>query len=123
MKKHQRTKWRRKFKCILQKTRLKNEIAKEKTFRVELLTMIRRAEEFDPREYAMRKIFETKNKPLEKTKEEKFEEIRELIRINRYQTDKIKPRHKRLETFGLIQATYQPFATTQQMPMTNTDSG
>lgn len=111
MKKHQKRKWRRKFKCVLAKKRLKREIAKEKTFRVELLTMIRRAEQFDAREYALRKIHEINTKPREKTKEDNFEELKEKIRVHRYQTDYIKPKHKRLETFGLIQQTHQPFAT------------
>ena len=111
MKKHQRRKWRRKYKCALAKQRLKRVIAKEKAFRVELLTMIRRAEQFDPKEYAMRKIHEINSVPRKLTPEERFEDVRELVRVNRYQTVYIKPRHKRVETFGLIEPTYQTFAT------------
>lgn len=111
MKKHQKRKWRRKFKCILAKTRLKREIAKEKTFRVELLTMIRRAEEFEPRDYALRKIQESLGQKQIKTKEEKFEELKELIRVHRYQTTYVKPKHKRIETYGLLEPPHQKFAT------------
>jgi hypothetical protein len=95
MKKHRRKKWRKKFKSVIAKMRLKREIAKEKTFRVELLTMIKRAEQFDPKEYAIRKINEINNKPREPTREERLEELKELIRKNRYQVDYIKPKHKR----------------------------
>lgn len=97
MKKHRRTKFRKKFKCLLAKQRLKREISKEKAFRVELLTMIRRAELFDPKEYALQKIAEMHNKPRELTKEEKLEEIKELIRINRHQVTYIKPKHRKAE--------------------------
>lgn len=97
MKKHKRQKFRKKFKCLLAKQRLKREIAKEKTFRVELLTMIRRAETFDPKEYAIRKIAEANNKPKELSKEERLEELKELIRQNRYQVTYIKPKHKRAD--------------------------
>lgn len=95
MKKHRKQKWRKKFKCLLEKRRLKREIGKEKAFRVELLTYIRRAEQFDPREYALAKIAEVNNRPRDKNREEKLEELKELIRINRYQTDYIKPKHRR----------------------------
>lgn len=101
MKKHQRRKWRKKFKCMLAKRRLKREIAKEKTFRTELLTMIRRAEQFDPREYAVNKIREMNNRPRPLTKQEWFEDIKEKVRVNRYQTTYIKPKHQRPETYGL----------------------
>lgn len=97
MKKHKRRKWRRKYKCLLAKVRLKREIAKEKTFRVELLTMIKRAEQFDPKEYALNKINELNRKSKELTREERFEELKELIRKNRYQVDYIKPKHRRAE--------------------------
>lgn len=95
MKKHKRTKWRKKFKALLAKTRLKREIAKEKVFRVELLTMIKRAEQFDPKEYALRKIKEANSVKKELTREERLEDLKELIRKNRYQVDYIKPKHKR----------------------------
>lgn len=101
MKKHKKKKWRKKFKSVLAKKRLKREIAKEKAFRVELLTIIRRAENFDPREYAMRKIAEMNNIPHVQTPEERREELKELIRINRYQTTYIKPKHRRCETIEL----------------------
>lgn len=97
MKKHRRKKWRKKFKALLAKRRLKREIAKEKTFRVELLSMIRKAETFDPREYALRKIAEINNKPKELTKEEGIENLKQLIRENRYQVDYIKPKHRRAD--------------------------
>lgn len=97
MKKHRRIKWKKKFKCLLAKRRLKREIAKEKAFRVELLSAIRAAENFDPKEYALRKIAEENNKPRELSKKEKFENIKELIRKNRYQTTYIKPKHARAE--------------------------
>lgn len=97
MKKHQRIKWRKKFKSLVAKQRLKREIAKEKNFRVELLSMIRQAEQFDPKEYALRKLSEVYNKPKELTKEEKLENLKELIRKNRYQVDYIKPKHRRAE--------------------------
>lgn len=96
MKKHRRRKFRRKFKCLLEKRRLKREIAKEKAFRIELLSMIRSAENFDPREYALRKIAEANNKPIPPTPEEKIEELRELIRKHRFEVDYIKPRHRKL---------------------------
>lgn len=97
MKKHQRKKWRKKFKCLLAKQRLKREISKEKNFRVELLSMIRMAEMFDPKEYAMRKLSEVYNKPRELTKEESIDELKELVRKNRYQVDYIKPKHQRAD--------------------------
>lgn len=97
MKKHRRRKFRRKFKCLLAKKRLKREIAKEKTFRVELLSMIRRAETFDPKEYALKKIAEINNKPKELSKEDQLEKLKELIRENRYQVTYIKPRHRRAD--------------------------
>lgn len=97
MKKHQRKKFRKKFKFLLAKKRLKREIAKEKTFRVELLTVIRDAESFDPREYAMRKITEMNNVVKELSKEEKLEQLKQLIRENRYQVDYIKPKHRRID--------------------------
>jgi len=109
MKKHQRRKFRKKYKCLLMKTRLKRLIAKEKAFRVELLTMIRRAEEFDPREYALRKIRELERAEKVETREMVFEKIREKYRINRYQTDYVKPRHKKCDEFGIIQQVYQEF--------------
>lgn len=99
MKKHRKKKWRRKFKCLLEKRRLKREIGKEKAFRVELLTYIRRAEQFDPKEYALAKIAEINSRPREPTKEEKLEELKELIRKHRYQTDYIKPKHRRLSFY------------------------
>lgn len=98
MKKHQRKKWRKKFKSLLAKERLKREIAKEKAFRVELLTMIREAEQFDPKEFALRKIAEANDIPQEKSKEELFEELKEKIRINRYQVDYVKPKHRTCDT-------------------------
>lgn len=98
MKKHRRRKFRRKFKCLLAKQRLKREIAKEKAFRVELLSAIRAAENFDPKEYALRKIAEENNKAREPTREERLESLKELIRKNRYQTTYIKPKHIRAET-------------------------
>lgn len=94
MSKHKKRKWRKKYKTVIAKKRLKREIAKEKTFRVELLTYIRRAEQFDPREYALKKIQEANSVKQPQTKQEKYEELVELIRINRYQTHKIKPKHK-----------------------------
>lgn len=97
MKKHQRRKWRKKFKCLLAKQRLKREIAKEKQFRVELLSMIRMAEQFDPKEYALRKLSEIHNKPRELSREERLEQLKELIRKNRYQVTYIKPKHQRAE--------------------------
>lgn len=97
MKKHKRIKFRKKYKCLLAKQRLKREIAKEKTFRVELLTMIRRAETFDPREYALRKITEANKKPKELSKQERLEELKELIRQNRHQVTYIKPTHRRAD--------------------------
>lgn len=97
MKKHQRRKWRRKFKCVIAKERFKREIAKEKTFRVELLTIIKRAEQFDPKEYALRKIREANDKPVEISKEERLEQLKELIRKHRYQTHYVKPKHRRAE--------------------------
>lgn len=97
MKKHQRKVWRKKFKCLLAKKRLKREIVKEKTFRVELLSMIRQAELFDPKEYALRKLSEKYNQPREPTREEKYDELRELIRKNRYQVTYVKPKHRRAE--------------------------
>lgn len=97
MKKHQRRKWRKKFKCLLAKQRLKREIAKEKAFRVELLTAIRDAENFDPRAYALKKLSEIYNKPRVPTKEERLEELKQLIRENRYQVTYIKPKHRRAE--------------------------
>lgn len=97
MKKHQRKVWRKKFKCLIAKQRLKREIVKEKTFRVELLSMIRQAELFDPKEYALRKISEKYNKPHELTREERFEQLKELIRKNRYQVTYVKPKHRRAE--------------------------
>ena len=97
MKKHKLRKFRKKFKCLLAKQRLKREIAKEKTFRVELLSMIRDAEKFDPKEYALKIINEINSKPRELTKEEKLEELKELIRKNRYQVDYIKPKHRRAD--------------------------
>lgn len=93
MKKHRRRKFKKKFKCLLAKQRLKKEIAKEKAFRVELLSAIRLAENFDPKEYALRKIAEENNKPRELSREEKLEQLKELIRKNRYQTTYIKPNH------------------------------
>lgn len=97
MKKHQKRKWRKKFKCLLAKQRLKREIAKEKLFRVELLSAIRDAERFDPREYAMKKLSEIHNKPKELTKEDKLEQLKQLIRENRYQVTYIKPKHRRAD--------------------------
>lgn len=97
MKKHQKRKWRKKFKCLLAKQRLKREIAKEKSFRVELLSHIRDAENFDPRQYAMQKLSEIYNQPKEMTKEEKLEHLKQLIRENRYQVTYIKPKHRRAE--------------------------
>lgn len=99
MKKHRRMKWRKKYKCLLAKHRLKREISKEKTFRVELLTMIKRAEQFNPQEYALAKIREINSRPKELTREERLEELKELIRVNRYQVTYIKPKHKRAEFF------------------------
>lgn len=104
MKKHQRKKFRKRFKCLLAKRRLKREIAKEKAFRVELLTIIKRAEQFDPKEYAMKKIAEINSKPKELTREERLEELKELIRKHRYQVDYIKPKHKRAEAFNITYA-------------------
>lgn len=97
MKKHKLRKFRKKYKALLAKNRLKREIAKEKMFRVELLSMIRDAENFDPKEYALRCIEEQNSKPVELTVEEKREELREKIRIHRYQVDYVKPRHRRAE--------------------------
>lgn len=97
MKKHKKIKWRKKFKCLLAKQRLKREIAKEKIFRVELLTAIRDAENFDPREYAMKKLSEIYNKPREMSREESLEHLKQLIRENRYQVTYIKPKHKRAD--------------------------
>lgn len=97
MKKHQRRKWRKKFKTMLSKLRLKREISKEKAFRVELLTIIRAAERFDPKEFALKKISEMNNIVPEPTKEDKLEELKELIRKNRYQTHYIKPKHRRID--------------------------
>lgn len=97
MKKHKRRKFRKRFKFLLSKQRLKREIAKEKAFRVELLTMIRKAETFDPKEYALRKLDEIKNRPKELSREEKLLQLKELIRQNRYQVDYIKPAHKRVD--------------------------
>lgn len=97
MKKHKRKKFRKRFKSLLEKQRLKREIAKEKAFRVELLSIIKRAEQFDPREYALQKLAEVRTRPRERTKEERLEELKELIRVNRYQVDYIKPKHKRAE--------------------------
>lgn len=99
MKKHKRIKWRKKFKSVIAKKRLKREIAKEKAFRVELLTYIRRAESFDPKEYSLRKIAEMNKVVRERTKEERLEELKELIRKNRYQTDYVKPKHRKAEMF------------------------
>lgn len=95
MKKHKRTKWRRKFKTLLTKIRLKRNIAKEKAFRVELLTMIRQAENFDPREYAMKKIAEINQVQRPPSRDERLEELKELIRKHRYQTNYVKPKHRR----------------------------
>lgn len=97
MKKHQRRKFRRKFKSYLEKRRLKREIAKEKAFRVELLSMIRAAENFDPKQYALRKIAEANDKPVELSREERLEQLKDLIRKHRYQVDYIKPKHRRAE--------------------------
>jgi hypothetical protein len=99
MKKHRRKKWRKKFKSVIAKMRLKREIAKEKNFRVELLTMIKRAEQFDPREYALRKIREINNRPKEQSPDERLEQLKELMRKNRYQVDYIKPKHRRADSY------------------------
>lgn len=102
MKRHKRRKWRRKFKSLLAKKRLKREIQKEKIFRVELLTMIRRAEMFDAKEFALRKIAEINSTPTPKSKQEEYYELKEKIRVNRYQTDYIKPPHKRSDVDDVL---------------------
>lgn len=93
MKKHHKIKWRKKFKSFLESQRLYREIVKEKAFRVELLSMIREAENFDPKQYVLDRIAEQDEKSKVKSKEERFEEIKELIRQNRKETFYVKPKH------------------------------
>ena len=95
MKKHKLKKFRKKFKTLIAKRRFKREIIKEKTFRTELLSMIREAEEFDPKVYAQNALEKAKLESKKVTWSDIYEDIREKCRVNRYQTWYIKPRHKR----------------------------
>lgn len=58
MKKHQKTKWRKKFAAFIRQLSLRRNIRKEKAFRAEILGKVREAEEFDPEKY-VKDIFTT----------------------------------------------------------------
>ena len=86
MKKHKLQKWRKKFKVLLEKLRLRKNIKKEKAFRAELLAQIKEAEEFDPEAYVKNILNTIDNMPKKETEEEIVEKRRDLIRKNRSDT-------------------------------------
>ena len=86
MKKHKLQKWRKKFKVLLEKLRLRKNIKKEKAFRAELLAQIKEAEEFDPEAYVKNILNTIDNMPKKETEEEIVKKRRDLIRKNRSDT-------------------------------------
>lgn len=91
MNKHKRVKRRRKFASKIKTIELTREVAKEKLFRAELLSDIRRAEAFNAESYVKSVLTAIANKPRQESLWERKRRFDRLKRIHRSNVEVVRP--------------------------------
>lgn len=91
MKKHHLRKWRKKYLSVILNKAKTREIRKEKTFRTELLTEIKKAENFSAEKYVDGVIRTIEKAPKENT-ESSLNELFDLIRKHKFETTIVRPK-------------------------------
>ncbi|PRD23289.1 UNVERIFIED_CONTAM: hypothetical protein NCL1_46773 [Trichonephila clavipes] len=92
MRKHKLKKLRKRMKFVFAKMKMKKDLRKEQEFRVELLTQVEAADNFDAKAYVEEILNTLKNRPIPETPEETRERFRLLKKKNKYNTTFIRPR-------------------------------
>lgn len=92
MNKHRLRKFRKKYAALIERTRMKREIQKEKLFRAELLAQIREAEQFDAEAYVRKTLGTIAKTPKQESLWERQERFFELKRKYRTNVDIVPPK-------------------------------